>query len=1312
MPIDFAEETAIDFKEESAPLDFVEEPQRSGTDLSPETSLPSLETVPSLTLTPAGSSEELTARNFYEQWRLTGQLPTVPSEGIFLKVTDPLLKIAPRVSSEEVQTAIGKPGEAPGEAAKTTAGIQNAIADAIDGFTSPLGIVTLGIGTLPKVAQSLLAAGFAAHMASTMPEQTKAAVEAIKAGDTEAAARHITGTALTGAFVGLAGRHAVTAGKDALAGIKTEAAKVVGPVTEASVKATGTPAEAAEAIKVAQPVQTPVQEAPVARETALERVEPEIEQGPSAPAGITMPQSQAPVGPVPETPVRASEIVNELAEVIDRPIRIGHIGGSSDIMGIFKPGIEVARLRKANDIPVATHEAAHALERIHRRAMGNGTDVGRAKWTMGLPADVRAELQGLDYNPKAARAFEGFAEFVRHWMTMGDTATVAPKAHQWFEQTFLQHNPELGTQLGAIRDRITAFRNQGAVKRVEATVQFDEPQTPIGEQVSQLKHKAARLWVDDLADLERVEKDIAGGDKLALGEASPTKIARMVTQASGTRAKEWARHGMTDFAGNRTGPALKEIFSRSGIAGDEKPAVLYAVARRAVELHERGIDPGITKADAETTLQSLRTPEREAFANEIRDWNKGALEYLKEAGGLSDEALQNITTQNEAYIPFFRVWGYEKGGGFGTGGRKTGDTPQAIKRIKGSGREIRNPIETMQEHANQIIATADKVRVARALVDLVESKQGFGKYVEQIPPDRVPSQFKLEDVAKQVKAAGGDLSAADLDSILTIFSNSPKTPTGGNIVAFVRNGKRQFYELDPELYRSLQALDYVRWPGLINHTFGALARMQRLGATGVRAGFTLITNPIRDFSTMLLQTRGNPVEVGTRFFKHLAKQIGFTDNEIKNIWRATGGELSQPLGLDRASLRRAVDDVLSNTAKQKAWNVIKHPIELTQRVLSFTEAAPRLAEFETTLREMGWKPGDKVSDAMAIEAANRAAEVTVNFRRGGHYGRLLNQIVAFFNPSVQGLSKFNRSHRDAKVSSVLKGTALITIPTLLNWWANKDDEDWQALPDWVKYGFLNFKIGGEWVRIPTPFEWWYAYGAIPMASANVLYQKKPEEMKKVFGQAVKQLTPPVVPSGVVPFVEAGMNKSFYTGRPIVSASQERLAPQEQVRPNTSATARKVSEVLGVGGVDVSPAKIEHVLNGETGGFWGDAVGLTERLAGLAPETATLEPADMPIVGRLFIRDGSSSIIDEFYTELEHLSAKKTTWQKLLKEGKEERAEKYELKGSEAGRLQAMENTAKVMTKLREQYRDSKTREERNVLWREMKDLAKDALEIE
>lgn len=1242
---------------------------------------------PLLSLSPAAIVEQAEKGIEAGATLITGQpkqLQVKPSEII----RRPLVEI-PQMPQSETPTG------------QVTAGAANAVIDFANFLQTPEGVSFLGIGALPKAAQRTVAGGISAIMASHAPEQFNAAVEAAKAGNVQEASKQTTAFLGQTALSAIAGRAALTStGKPIL----TE----VAPKTAEAVKATELP------------VGPPIEEVPPAIKSLPAPEQPAVE-----PAGMAAKMPKA-IEEAPETvgkpPVVAQDIIGQMAELIDRPVRIGHIGGPQKVLGIFKPSAEVARIRVANDIPVAAHEIAHGLERVHRRALGG---IGRKEWTSRIPEEAREELKNLDYDQNQRRVYEGFAEFVRHWTTIGDTATVAPKSHAWFESVFLEFNPELRAGMESIRERIVQFQQQGSRKRVESMFQWAGEileKIPLKERVVEKARRTQTLFVDDVAPLERIEREILGG-ALGEGEASPSKLARAVTQASGSKAREWSTYGMTDFAGNKVGPSLREIFSREGIRSEEglrlgeiagrdigrseKEAILYAAAKRAQELQGRGIDAGIDPADAAQVVKELETPARIQFAQDIRQWNEGALRYLEDASGIARETLDKIVALNQAYIPFFRV--LEESRGFGAGGRRIADLPKPVKGIKGSGRQIVNPIEGMQQHVQQIISVADKTRIARSLVNLVESKEGFGKYVEEIPPEKIPVEFSLERIKQQLEEAGVDLNEADLNQVLTLFQNSPRTPKGANIVALVKNGKRHFYELDPELYRALEAVDHQRIHPLLDMTLGKVARGIRLGATGIRAGFTLLTNPMRDFATSLLQSgEVNPIKSTKKFFEHLGKQLAFRDTEIKQLWRATGGEISQPLGLDRRSIQNEVESVLANDLKRKALRIVKHPVEFTRQALSFTEAAPRLAEFELTLRDMGWKPGSVVTPDIAIEAANRAAEVTVNFRRGGAWGRQMNQMVAFYNPAIQGLSVFARSHASHKVRSVARGVGLITLPALANWLANRDDPEWQNFPDWIKWGFFNVKIGDEWVRLPTPFEWWWTYGALPMASVDALYQSGPQEAKDALVQAVKQLAPPVMPSALVPPIEAIADYSFFKQRPIVPESVGQLVPSEQALPYTTETAKKVARILSSGGVEVSPIKVDHILNGETGGLWGDMIGTAEKAVGQAPPESMLEPADIPIVGRMFIRDSASSIMDDFYSELEHLKAKQTTWKKFDQEDNP-RASKYVLSDKEEAFLQLGQKKVRELAKLRQEYRESKTREERNRLWREMEAIAKDGL---
>lgn len=114
------------------------------------------------------------------------------------------------------EAVLPKSLEAPAESlvqsipGKIVTGIQSAQIDLAESFLSPIGIATLGMGTLPKAIQRVVSGGFAADMISHLPEQAKAISEAWKNGDIEQVTRGLLGFAGTGVFAAGAAKHALT----------------------------------------------------------------------------------------------------------------------------------------------------------------------------------------------------------------------------------------------------------------------------------------------------------------------------------------------------------------------------------------------------------------------------------------------------------------------------------------------------------------------------------------------------------------------------------------------------------------------------------------------------------------------------------------------------------------------------------------------------------------------------------------------------------------------------------------------------------------------------------------------------------------------------------------------------------------------------------------------------------------------------------------------------------------------------------------------------------------------------------------------
>ncbi len=89
------------------------------------------------------------------------------------------------------------------------AGIERGAANLASGFSSPLGLATLGVGALPKIVGRGVAGLFAAHMAKSTPEAARQFGKAVGEGDLEKSIETGIDTAANIGLAGLAGAHAI-----------------------------------------------------------------------------------------------------------------------------------------------------------------------------------------------------------------------------------------------------------------------------------------------------------------------------------------------------------------------------------------------------------------------------------------------------------------------------------------------------------------------------------------------------------------------------------------------------------------------------------------------------------------------------------------------------------------------------------------------------------------------------------------------------------------------------------------------------------------------------------------------------------------------------------------------------------------------------------------------------------------------------------------------------------------------------------------------------------------------------------------------
>jgi hypothetical protein len=299
-----------------------------------------------------------------------------------------------------------------------------------------------------------------------------------------------------------------------------------------------------------------------------------------------------------------------------------------------------------------------------------------------------------------------------------------------------------------------------------------------------------------------------------------------------------------------------------------------------------------------------------------------------------------------------------------------------------------------------------------------------------------------------------------------------------------------------------------------------------------------------------------------------------------------------------------------------------------------------------------------------MEATLLALE-SMNFNKRGASPsvHVANSLIPFFNAQIQGLNvlykasmgkmPFNDQLRIRE--KMLKRGGFMAVASLAYAALMQDDEAYKnANPD-QKYGNWFVRVPGldEPIKVPVPFEIGYIFKALPEAILNSMVNEHGgEEAVKAFKQILLQTIPGGssygIPQIMKPAIEAGLGKSFYTGRDILSAREKELLPEEQFRANTSELAKVVGKTLGI-----SPIVFEQLVSGYTG-----TMGLAFMQAlsvgiptGETPEKAVKRLSEYPILGGAFQPNDAGGIVNSVYERMNENLKVKQSFDKMVADGR-------------------------------------------------------------
>jgi len=925
-----------------------------------------------------------------------------------------------------------------------------------------------------------------------------------------------------------------------------------------------------------------------------------------------------------------ADIIKFAEKAFDVPVYGRATIRMGDAVGKFFPKGRYIRQKTWGELDVLAHEVAHAID----------ATLWKHQFSRNFSKAAVKELQALDYDQRKRRAFEGFAEWFRYKMTSDKHKALAPVFTQEFEAKI--GGGKYPRDIAGLKKMFMDWKGLGALGRVKHQIDNKGEtlgKTSIPDKVTESGREFYRAWVDKFDNLKIVERE--GGIKprgipykSELWGLSPFEKLTRFSGKINAIAESWVFNDAVDLDGNVIGPSLIkalepaiDILPTGFVDKDQfENFRAYAVAKRGLDRARRGFETGFDVADMQYIVDKYKTPAWDQAVKNVGDWYKNLYSLLLGRTYTAAE-IKAITEADLYYLSFSRA-GKQ---GLGGGASKVLQPGRATQSYFGSGRPIINPFESAARDAYKIVDIGIKAEIAQTMADYAELyPEAYGRLLRPVNAPQKSITFTAEKLKDYLTSEGIDLADLDLDKMVSIFQVAAEGK--GNVIPIIRrNGKRQFYEIDEKLYDALKDVG-VQHFGRVVKFLKPFATMQRLGATGLNAAFSLLRNPLKDWATFAVfntYTR-NPVKILADLTKGTFRGV-FPDALAKR-WIAAGGEMSTFFGNTREGAYRAYDEVLLASGKlpSKTLMVAKHPIRAIQRLFSIPEIGPRLAEFYGVYNKLEKEHPELPETVRFNRAVNASQDVTINFTRSGYYGREVNEAAAFFNAASQGLDKVAREIKKDPTGFMLKGFTLLAPPALYQWWKNKDKDWYKNLPYAYKYNNIFIETPVGVVRIPQPFDLGIIFQGIPVAIADYAHRKDPDSFKGI-GQMIGAQVPNPTPSMLGPMIDLAVDRN-YAGVPIEGTRLKAKPVEARVKPDTMAIAQGAAKALQKFGVPLSAVQIDYLLNDYGGGFF--------RRTGLTG-SAIREPADIPVLGTLFLRapERPRRQIQKFFDERKELEAR-------------------------------------------------------------------------
>jgi len=668
--------------------------------------------------------------------------------------------------------------------------------------------------------------------------------------------------------------------------------------------------------------------------------------------------------------------------------------------------------------------------------------------------------------------------------------------------------------------------------------------------------------------------------------------------------------------------------------------------------------------------------------NNYQKWNNKLVDFAQ-AKGLLNEAQAQKWREESTYYPFYRDMVEEEGiTAPRIGGGSLPNNPLNLK-LKGSEAEINvSPLEAIARNSLSILTASMKNDGTLKLIKSLEI-MGEAEYI-------TPQELKNKQGAK------------------TIF--------------VFENGFKKHYNLeDPDLFHSIRALGGAE--------VGFITKLLAMPATLLRD--TVTRDPGFIAVNLLRDTLSATVTSGVNLSSPFTGGDGFVPmiDTIKNMF----GDMTDLErfgvigGYDFANDEGDVVDYMARIRRQQgltanngmsAEKAFFYVWDGLGGLTTKSDGATRKGVFDAVYKRMkntiDERTGKVYTDAAAqSEAAFQALEV-INFGRRGlsPMFRTITSAIPFLNARIQGLDLIYRSFRgtysaqdklqegetvDELKNRIMRRTALrggtIMASTLIYYLLVSDTEEYKEAKREIRDDNWLIPTPFDYtLKVPIPFEIGMMFKALPERFIDLTLgekvlglkesvEKDPlESIRRQLGTSAS-LPSPADFQAFKPLYEVLVNRNSFTGTEIVPYYKLRREPGLQASPQTNELFRVIGEAF-----NISPTKIEHVINGYTGTLGGYVLDIVDSLTRTAtgspyiPNNIFSNPtnfAQYPLIKRLVVDNKKMGGLQQQFYELRGEVDRAVATINSFKQEKrfdELRAYKSDVKGlmNVKGRVRALE----------------------------------------